>query len=589
MKPSAPTQSSANKIAYFQPGEMVYLISHENDQLIDAPIDKLIEWSNDKDQVGDLKLSVSRRQGRELHFPGTRELARVQKQQRTPRPGIQYKSPEPELRGAFSLMTANVRDNDNPAGYVDDSKLAELIVRLDDARERQPLHQQGITLQMVSPNWLSSAGSEADGTGGPGSRPEPYTGATDAAPYQFALPPAIVSLCPEEKERGKGVKVAILDTAPCLHDLAEAYERYQKVNPQNIKNRHPLIESLLRLNGPLHVHPASYEELLRMRSVHLKDHNYKMTDHGLFVAGIIHTIAPAAELHLIEVLNPDGVGDMVSIAKGLQRLLNEEYFKWKNSLLVVNCSLVLNIPLLNHPITNLDEALMDRIAPQRHQYQSHPDRLDPKLLGPINTAWLARQVQAIERICDLLFWQGSRVIAAAGNDWRPEEHKDQPQARYPAAFNSALGVGALPKQEASKGTVHIQTGNPIASSYSNLADRPGSVGITTLGGEPGEEHGILGVYVGEFPPLSFFQRLLKFLITILGGTYAGPKNDSDWAWWAGTSFATPILTGLIAAVLSGPDRFSTVEQAIVKMYMERVILEEQPLLLEDRLIEVTQG
>jgi hypothetical protein len=42
---------------------------------------------------------------------------------------------------------------------------------------------------------------------------------------------------------------------------------------------------------------------------------YRMTDHGLFVAGIIHTIAPQAELHLIEVLNPYGVGDLESITR----------------------------------------------------------------------------------------------------------------------------------------------------------------------------------------------------------------------------------------------------------------------------------
>jgi subtilisin family serine protease len=68
----------------------------------------------------------------------------------------------------------------------------------------------------------------------------------------------------------------------------------------------------------------------------------------------------------------------------------------------------------------------------------------------------------------------------------------------------------------------------------------------------------------------------------------GPKNERDWAWWAGTSFAAPILTGLLAAILSRPGEFFTVQQAIERMYTESAILELQPQLLEDRLPEVQQ-
>jgi len=156
--------------------------------------------------------------------------------------------------------------------------------------------------------------------GGGHAPPVPYTGAIDTAAYSFPLPPAIASLCPQE-EVGRGVTVAILDTAPCLHDLAAAYKRHHKVLHHNPKDHHPVLEELLGPNGRLHVHATSLDELLRMRGVHLRDHQYQMTDHGLFVAGIVNSLAPSAEIHLYEVLNPQGAGDLQSIARGLWKVM----------------------------------------------------------------------------------------------------------------------------------------------------------------------------------------------------------------------------------------------------------------------------
>ncbi|MCI0555166.1 MAG: S8 family serine peptidase, partial [Anaerolineae bacterium] len=369
--------------------------------------------------------------------------------------------------------------------------------------------------------------------------------------------------------------VAILDTAPCMHDLVAAYERWQKVDP---KNRHPqspyrgnppnphgIIESLLKPkpDNLLTVHYASYEELLRMRSVHLKDHNYDMTDHGLFVAGIIHSIAPAAEIHLYEVLNPEGVGDLKSIALGLSKVLNS----FPGQPLVVNCSLVLNIPLLGHSITDLDTKIKGKIVHEwsKHERNVEQDEKDekkvkltdefwsPKSLDwPARQDWLARQSRAIERICDLIYARNSRVIAAAGNDHEPGgPEAERPQARYPAAFESVVGVGALKK------------GSPLGhAEYSDQSDRPAETGITTLGGEKGVDNGVLGIYIGKFPDEKDDNK-------------PGPENKCDWAWWAGTSFAAPIISGATAAVLSkeilSGNPPLTTEQAIQALYDAQVI------------------
>jgi|GEM_PF-6563481 len=137
---------------------MVFLISHQSDHLIDAPIAHLIDWSNE--QAERLNLTVSRCQDRELHFRGTLELAKSTKQDRTLLSGMKYDSPQPPPRGAFSLIPVQVRGEadpkTNPDGCVDTSELVELIIRLDNARKDNSLVKAGITLDVVSPTWLAS-------------------------------------------------------------------------------------------------------------------------------------------------------------------------------------------------------------------------------------------------------------------------------------------------------------------------------------------------------------------------------------------------------------------------------------------------
>ena len=43
-------------------------------------------------------------------------------------------------------------------------------------------------------------------------------------------------------------------------------------------------------------------------------------------------------------------------------------------------------------------------------------------------------------------------------------------------------------------------------------------------------------------------------------------EDNHWAWWSGTSFAAPILTGTIAAVLSSPLAPANTQAAVRGLY-----------------------
>jgi hypothetical protein len=286
-------------------------------------------------------------------------------------------------------------------------------------------------------------------------------------------------------------------------------------------------------------------------------HDYEMTSHGLFIAGIINTLAPQAELHLYQVLNRFGVGNLASIADALQ----EVYERFVDQPLVVNLSLTINIPLVKQHSQDDDDDDMGRSLLASREEEENDEN-----------SWSKRQDLAAKRICELALAIGKRVIAAAGNNRKEAKQPGRPQACYPAALDSVLGVGALPRinKPPSDPAERLKT-----TSYSNLSDRPNGTGITTLGGEEGKRKGILGIFIDKIPSRDPNS-------TEPGDDDSddnGPDNDgpddraaretnppNGWGWWAGTSFATPIISGITAAVLSNLPDESKTEDAIVELF-----------------------
>jgi subtilisin family serine protease len=202
----------------------------------------------------------------------------------------------------------------------------------------------------------------------------------------------------------------------------------------------------------------------------------------------------------------------------------------------------------------------------------------------------------INELCKKLFGAGRQVVAAAGNDWengkarrrrrnppnRPlpkEPRLNAPVARYPAGFPAVVGVGALPKNSR-----NAQTDMYKASAYSNLGDKPTGDAIMTLGGEEGERKGLLGLYLAEeFPERSKGNN--RNLIRMIRRK---ADQNNHWAWWAGTSFAAPILTGTLASVLSGPLHPDNTQRAIRELYRMGIIREAKTEADED-VLDVKQG
>jgi hypothetical protein len=498
---------------YFQPSQIVFHLTGEEAQ---ASSTKLLEWANEVAKMQELQISMTPR--------------RIQTFPRLPT-GKEKKSetiPAAENargRESHSLVYADVRLSDgNPLDPNEEDhleQLLDLIFLLDERRKEIP----ELPIQVVSPNWLTSGSPLPGGTGGPGGRPAPYSGAPDYQDFKFFFDkPRFAKLKTMqefldrvESGTGEGVTVVILDTAPEEDELQAIFDEWVIKDNRN----HSLLRSLLKSDRRmLTLHPDPRVNLPPLRDLQCIDYDYDMNDHGLFVAGIIHSLAEQAQIHLYQVLNRYGVGDLEIIGDALEDII-DEFGDGEKMPLVVNLSLNFNIPLERGHTRAGRPDVSDRIGLRILEYS----------LQPGDQPWSNRLSGLLAPFGDLLDVLGPGIIAAAGNDYDAKRHGNQrPYARYPAAFGHVVGVGALPKSAPA-----VAGGTPTAS-YSNLADRPPKTGITTLGGEEGEGNGLLGIYIGKFPQTDDYPD--------------GPPNTSGWAWWCGTSFATPIITGMLAATIS---------------------------------------
>ena len=381
----------------------------------------------------------------------------------------------------------------------------------------------GITWRSVSPNWLlGSAGHGSPHPPSPGSWPlarkalkkedwkfslfEKDSGKTRPWPNEFA-------------NKGANVHVAILDTAPCANDLDEAYETWQEENG--------LIEQLLKPEPQrkLRLVTDIYAEI-ELLDCSLAGHRYWMADHGLFIAGEIASIAPESKIHLIKVFTSYGSASTLTLAQGLIRVLNDEEI---GRPLIVNCSFGLAAPVPGQEDSDFPI----------------------ELRNPANNFNIEERMRtSLQVLFDELTNQtGVIVVASAGDDTDPDPisnpSRQRVPARFPAAYERVIGVGALPK-----GFPRDESDQFETARYSNFADNPSDTGYVTLGGEPGRGKGIVGLYIYEFPdylgaggkppkdPKESTRDHLKY------SPNEGKGEGS--AEWAGASFAAPIVTGILA-------------------------------------------
>lgn len=236
-----------------------------------------------------------------------------------------------------------------------------------------------------------------------------------------------------------------------------------------------------------------------------------IADHGLFVAGLAYAVARESELQLIRVLNEHGQGsvyDFIAALKQYTATIVGQQGDLQDT--VINLSLGIQPPDEGE-LSADDREMLSQIAQDAGYLPLAPDRLPLVALG--TTMVSVHELGAV-------------VVAAAGND---SAGVSPPlPSQLPAAYPMVIGVEASNQR-------------PARACFSNEGD------VAAPGGEGGELPTVCE------PQLS--QCAKEGSSCPYGLISYAYESHKGYAYWVGTSFATPLVSGMAALSLdagSGP-------------------------------------
>lgn len=407
------------------------------------------------------------------------------------------------------------------------------------------LNGLGVPIVAATPVWLcGSTQTLPTPQGCPAIPPIPVGGDQSCTANPGRWPITLPDLSPEmQATTGKDVTVFIFDTLPQQDQVAAAAiaagannQLLQDVSSNVIPHSHYFkLPDNLETPGPNL--PKTGKDIYG-RLV-----GFDMPDHGLFIAGIVRDLAPGAAIECMRVLSDYCVGDLATLTKALE-LIHNRMSRVNPDTNFTQGDLYQKPVVIN----------MSLVIPPTDPEAKHLG-FKPKLTDLLRTHLL----KPMQRLSEL----GAVFAASAGNEadlrvgskaMNPK--KVRPFALYPSAFAyndppdpvpSIIPVGAVDSD-----------GEP--ASYSCY---PGIKGIATFGGEvpeaippkppkkpptptpdckthPVDMDAVVGIYSSfTYPSLS---------IDDCNPTYPVP-NQNGWAYWVGTSFATPIISALLARVI----------------------------------------
>lgn len=426
-----------------------------------------------------------------------------------------------------------------------DLALLYLVGELKLVLAKDPIRGRGISSFSISPNWRI-AGSMAGGGlfSAPGVVPVPDPSIAEAAQtdvYGFESFMAIKELDSaleaaafdpaQEVVEDNLLDIFVLDTLPSAGHLESIAAKFSD---------NELIQHFfagLQSNGGVQYGTNGLRQLAYYTDLSDKEffnlsltadgQAYDQSPHGPFVAGLVRAICGTAQLHLIQTLNDNGLGSLKSMTWAIRQVIDHIQANAERTV-VVNMSFGLTI----QPEDVGEDVDFPLAKFTRYLLASVP-QID----------FLAEFNQAVETLTALT----PCVFAAAGNDG---ECGTNYPPRLPAANPNVSGIGALVGD------------NPFdIACYSNAADMPGGprVGFYALGGEANRRYtsvtgGMLSIYTNEKFPY-------------------GHHNTNGWGRWAGTSFAAPIVTGTVGALLA-----SGIDKADVMQKLREIVSELPPTL-----------
>jgi hypothetical protein len=432
-----------------------------------------------------------------------------------------------------------------------------------------------IKLPSASPNWFGGGTDYVHGCPAVPPMPVPTDSSCTSGESQIRFQ----DLNEEMQSRlGKGVRVLILDTIPSPKVITSASN---DANPQGGIARNLLLKEMatnmqstnkFNVDSSLNADPPAISVYYQSLADELegadaprtgKDINhqlvgYEIPDHGLFVAGIIRTLAPQSQIECVRLLNDFGVNTLSTLIQVLEVIVTRMTTgDLRNMPVVINLSLVM---------TPYDDMFSGLGFKTQDDLQQNIDLRDA--------------LNVIKNLVSL----GAVIVAAAGNDSYSREMPDRMGPRHPAAYPEVVAVAAVTGKD----------NETEAASYSNRADPVH--GIATYGGgiatpvnpqtpglpvAPTPTNCMTGAtnidaHIGVYTSLTYPRLVSPEPPNIPGDcneTYPASQPDSYWAYWSGTSFSTPIISALVARILEkmGPGAKLSSQQVITTINSPAVI------------------
>lgn len=447
-------------------------------------------------------------------------------------------------------MAATAEPADGKMSLENDDTLD--VVKLINANQ-QDIQQMQVPLISAMPNWLNGGVPFGCGTHGcPVSPPMPVPDTCPIAPGYWPI--TLDGALPEASDGA--VTVFVLDTVPKANQIRNAaYEANGNGANQNLLLQE-IAEGMVE-QRPFDATPPAINIDHRHLSHRLDVVNsmqpatgkdiygtlvgFPMVDHGLFVAGIVRSIDNQVGIECVRVLNDFGVGNTAMLISALNEI-HDRFRQGELQRAVINLSLV---------ATPADEELT--MPP----YSLHLKDIQHFRDG------LYRPIASLAAHFDVVF------VASAGNDsdQRPSSMPSPTRwdARYPAAFAYDTASGPAIPQVIPVGAVN-KNERPTYSNY------PGPQGIATYGGDiplpnpaqpepgvvthvvPDSIDALRGVYTSRYYPALYHDDPVPPLERPLPPPEDYPESPIHdhhaWAYWSGTSFATPIISAIAARFLA---------------------------------------